>query len=191
MYASSIFTILAAAVASVSALPKGTPTEGNRLPSRTFLTGVTHSVVVGRGGLHFDPENVVAQIGDTVEWHFTAANHSLAQSDFAHPCKPLADGTGFFAGFNFVTAEGQNPNVYQITVVDNSPIWYYCPQTKGNHCQTGQMVGVINQNFDGDKTLANQKVIAAGTGVSIVPPTIQGGKVGGFQRANPNPLSGF
>ncbi|KAL6827916.1 hypothetical protein V8C40DRAFT_243136 [Trichoderma camerunense] len=189
MYASSIFTILAAAVASVSAVP--TPTEGNMLPSRTFLTGVTHSVVVGRGGLHFDPENVVAQIGDTVEWHFTAANHSLAQSDFAHPCKPLADGTGFFAGFNFVTAEGQNPNVYQITVVDNSPIWYYCPQTKGNHCQTGQMVGVINQDFNGDKTLANQKTIAAGTGVSIVPPTIQGGKVGGFQRANPNPLSGF
>ncbi|KAL7955817.1 hypothetical protein V8C34DRAFT_290500 [Trichoderma compactum] len=190
MYASSIFTILAAAVASVSALPKGTPTEGNMLPSRTFLTGVTHSVVVGRGGLRFDPENVVAQIGDTVEWHFTAANHSLAQSDFAHPCKPLADGTGFFAGFNFVTAEGQNPNVYQITVVDNSPIWYYCPQTKGNHCQNG-MLAVINQNFDGDKTLANQKVIAQGTGVSVVPPTIQGGKVGGFQRANPNPLSGF
>ncbi|OPB41735.1 hypothetical protein H0G86_002784 [Trichoderma simmonsii] len=187
MYASSIFTILAAAVASVSAVP--TPTEGNMLPSRTFLTGVTHSVVVGRGGLHFDPENVVAQIGDTVEWHFTAANHSLAQSDFAHPCNPLADGTGFFAGFNFVTAEGQNPNVYQITVVDNSPVWYYCPQPKGEHCVNG-MLGVINQNFDGDKTLSNQKNIAK-SATLVIPPTIQGGKVGGFQRVNPNPLSGF
>ncbi|KAL6803644.1 hypothetical protein J3E68DRAFT_446272 [Trichoderma sp. SZMC 28012] len=187
MYASSIFTILAAAVASVSAVP--TPTEGNMLPSRTFLTGVTHSVVVGRGGLHFDPENVVAQIGDTVEWHFTAANHSLAQSDFAHPCNPLADGTGFFAGFNFVTAEGQNPNVYQITIVDNSPVWYYCPQPKGEHCVNG-MMAVINQDFSSDKTLSNQKNIAK-SATLVIPPTIQGGKVGGFQRANPNPLSGF
>lgn len=189
MIASSIFTILAAAVASVAALPKGTPTEGNMLPSRTFLTGVTHSVVVGRGGLHFDPENVVAEIGDTIEWHFTAANHSLVQSDFAHPCQPLADGTGFFAGFNFVTAEGQNPNVYQITIIDKSPLWYYCPQPKGNHCNSG-MLGVVNQNFDGDKTLSNQKVIAK-TAELIIPPVIQGGRVGGFQRANPNPLSGF
>ncbi|KAL7930803.1 hypothetical protein V8C35DRAFT_312228 [Trichoderma chlorosporum] len=190
MIASTIFTILAAAVASVSALPKGTPTEGKMLPSRTFLTGVTHSVVVGRGGLHFDPENVVAQIGDTVEWHFTPANHSLAQSDFAHPCNPLASGTGFFAGFNFVTAEGQNPNVYQITVVDNSPIWYYCPQPKGQHCVQGGMLGVINQDFSSQNTLSNQKILATGATL-VIPPTIQGGKVGGFQRANPNPLSGF
>ncbi|KAM0254381.1 hypothetical protein ACHAQJ_006850 [Trichoderma viride] len=189
MFASKAFTLLAAAIASVSALPAGTPTVGNTLASRTGWTGVTHSVVVGRGGLHFDPENVVADIGDTIEWHFTPANHSIAQSDFAHPCKPLADGTSFFAGFNFVTAEGQNPNVYQITVVDNNPIWYYCPQTKGNHCQMG-MVGVVNQNFNSQNTLANQKVIAAGTGTSTVG-TIQGSKNGGFTRSNPNPLSGF
>ncbi|KAL7952005.1 hypothetical protein V8C42DRAFT_305906 [Trichoderma barbatum] len=190
MFAFNILTILAAAVASVSALPQGTPTEGKMLPSRTFLTGVTHSVVVGRGGLRFDPENVVAEIGDTIEWHFTAANHSLAQSDFAHPCQPLADYSGFFAGFNFVTAEGQNPNVYQITVVDKSTIWYYCPQPKGDHCTKGGMLGVINQNFDGDKTLANQRVIAQSAQL-IIPSTVQGGRVGGFQRANPNPLSGF
>jgi plastocyanin len=189
MFASKAFALLAAAVASVSALPAGTPTVGNTLASRTGWTGVTHSIVVGRGGLHFDPENVVAEVGDTIEWHFTPANHSIAQSNFANPCTPLADGTSFFAGFNFVTAEGQNPNVYQITVLDNKPIWYYCPQTKGNHCQMG-MVGVINQNFDGQNTLANQKLIAAKTGVSKVG-IIQGGKNGGFTRSNPNPLSGF
>ncbi|PNP42257.1 hypothetical protein TGAMA5MH_05939 [Trichoderma gamsii] len=190
MFASKAFALFAAVIASVSAAPAGTPTTGNDLVSRTGWTGVTHSVVVGRGGLHFDPENVVAEIGDTIEWHFQAANHSIAQSDFAHPCKPLADGTSFFAGFNFFTeGTGQNPNVYQITVIDNNPIWYYCPQTKGNHCQMG-MVGVVNQNFNSQNTLSNQKVIAAGTGVSTVG-TIQGGKNGGFIRANPNPNSGF
>lgn len=188
MFASKAFALITAVIASVSAAPAGTATTGN-LVSRTGWTGVTHSVVVGRGGLHFDPENVVAEIGDTIEWHFTAANHSVAQSDFAHPCKPLADGTSFFSGFNFVTASGQNPNVYQITVIDKNPIWYYCPQTVKNHCQSG-MLGVINQNFNSQNTLSNQKVIAAGTGVSTVG-VVQGGKNGGFIRANPNPLSGF
>ncbi|KAH6605550.1 plastocyanin-like domain-containing [Trichoderma cornu-damae] len=190
MIATKVFALLAAAIASVSAFPAGTPTVGNTLASRTGWTGVTHSVVAGRGGLHFDPDNIVAEVGDVVEIHFTAKNHSVAQSDFAHPCKPLADGSGFFAGFNFVTAEGQNPNVYQFTVLDKDPIWFYCPQTTGNHCQNG-MTAVVNQNFNSDKTLANQRVIAAGTGVSVVPAYIQGGRLGGFQRANPNPLSGF
>ncbi|TFA99786.1 hypothetical protein CCMA1212_008480 [Trichoderma ghanense] len=191
MLSFNVFTILAAAVACVAAFPAGTPTVGNSLGTRTFLTGTTHTIVVGRANsLIFDPENVVAEIGDTIEWHFQAKNHSLAQSDFAHPCQPLADGTGFFAGFNFVTEEGQNPNVYQITIIDNKPIWYYCPQTNGNHCQKG-MLGAINQDFSSENVLSKQKVIAAGTGVSIVPPVIQGGRVGGFQRANPNPLSGF
>ncbi|KAL7792559.1 hypothetical protein V8C37DRAFT_379880 [Trichoderma ceciliae] len=191
MFAFQAFTLLATAIASVSALPAGTPTIGNTLGTRTYLTGVTHSVVAGLGGLRFDPDNVVADVGDIVEVHFLAKNHSIAQSDFAHPCKPLSDGTGFFAGFNFVTSEGQqNPNVYQFTIVDTNPVWYYCPQTTGNHCQNG-MTGVVNQNFNSDKTLANQRIIAAGTGVSIIPPVIQGGKLGGFQRSNPNPLGGF
>lgn len=191
MFASKALALLAAVVASVSAAPSGTPTTGNRLVSRTGWTGVTHSVVAGLGGLHFDPDNVVANPGDVVEIHFLSANHSVAQSDFAHPCKPLSDGTGFFAGFEFVTAEGQqNPNVYQFTVLDTKPIWYYCPQTKGNHCQAG-MTAVINQDFSSQNTLANQRVIAAGTGTSIIPDFIQGGRLGGFSLRNPNPLSGF
>ncbi|KAL6871747.1 hypothetical protein HDV57DRAFT_520455 [Trichoderma longibrachiatum] len=190
MVSFNVFTILAAAVASVTAFPAGTATIGNRLPSRTFLTGVTHSVVAGRGGnLVYDPDNVVAQPGDTVEIHFLAANHSIAQSDFAHPCTPLADGTGLFAGFNFATSEGQNPNVYQFTVIDSSPLWFYCPQPKGAHCTKGMLLAV-NQNFDSQNTLSKQREIAA-TVEPVVPPVIQGGRLGGFQRANPNPLSGF
>ncbi|KAK5994769.1 Extracellular serine-rich protein [Cladobotryum mycophilum] len=174
-----------AAAATVSALPTVTTRDE---PSKTVhLTGVTHSVVAGLGGLRFDPDNVVAEVGDIVEWHFLPKNHSIAQSSFGEPCKPLADGTGFFAGFNFLTQQGQATDVFQLVVEDSSPIWYYCPQTGGNHCQAG-MAGVINQNFNSnDKTLAKYKAAAALTGVSIVPPVQQGGDV----IPNPNPLGGF
>jgi plastocyanin len=152
----------------------------------TTLTGVTHTVVAGLSGLHFDPDNVVAQIGDIVEWIYLPKNHSVAQSSFAQPCKPLAGNAGFFSGFNFATTEGLATDVFQFTVVDNEPVWYYCAQTDGNHCQMG-MAGVINQNFNSPNTLANYIEVAAGTGVSIIPPFEQGGE----QILNPNPLGGF
>jgi plastocyanin len=69
-------------------------------------TGATHSVIAGLGGLHFDPENVVAEIGDIVEFHYLPKNHSVAQSSFGSPCKPIND-NAFFSGF-MPTAEGQN-----------------------------------------------------------------------------------
>ncbi|KAF2396102.1 extracellular serine-rich protein, partial [Trichodelitschia bisporula] len=150
-------------------------------------TGATHTVVAGRAGqLIFDPENVVAEIGDIIEYHYLPKNHSVVQSSFDEPCKPLADGSGFFSGFMPTTPEqGQNPNVFSVTVTDKKPIWFYCSQTVGNHCQMG-MAGVVNQNFDGPNTLAAYKKKAAGTGVSVSPPYIQGGVV----KPNPNPTSG-
>ncbi|KAK1573318.1 extracellular serine-rich protein [Colletotrichum navitas] len=182
----NLTAVLLAAAATVSAAP--TSTSGSKTPSRTtHLTGVTHSVVAGLGGLRFDPDNVVAEIGDIVEWHFLPRNHSVAQSNFADPCTPLADGTSFFSGFNFFTPEGQAPDVFQVVVEDKKPIWYYCAQNVGQHCHSG-MVGVINQNFDSpDFTLAKHKELAAKKGDAIVPPVQQGGYV----VPNPNPLGGF
>ncbi|KAF4981974.1 hypothetical protein FZEAL_2320 [Fusarium zealandicum] len=174
-------------IASVSAAPAASKTTYDTPDSVVSLTGVTHSVNAGLGGLRFDPDNVVAEIGDIVEWHFLPKNHSVAQSSFGEPCEPLGDGTGFFAGFNFVTAEGQADNVFRIVVEDKMPIWYYCPQQMGNHCQSG-MVGVINQNFDNqDFSLRRHKELAAETGLSVIPPVQQGGEV----IPNPNPNGGF
>ncbi|KAH8802822.1 extracellular serine-rich protein [Xylogone sp. PMI_703] len=181
MFATKSIIALLTAAAVVSAAP--TATVGNKV-SRTVLTGVTHSVVAGLGGLHFDPENVVAEIGDIVEWHFLPKNHSVVQSSFGAPCVPES-ATSFFSGFQPIM-EGQAPNVFQIVVTDNKPIWYYCAQTNGNHCQAG-MAGVINQNFNSPNTLAAYKANAALTGTSVIPPVIQGG----FVIPNPNPLGGF
>jgi plastocyanin len=151
-------------------------------------TGATHTVVAGLGGLHFDPENVVAEIGDIVEFHYLAANHSVVQSSFAQPCVPQAGG-GFFSGFMPTPAGQQNPNVFTIDVTDKKPIWFYCSQTKGDHCQMG-MAGVINQDFNGPNTLSAYKAAAAlqlGKQQSISPPFVGGGIV----KPNPNPLGGF
>ncbi|KIE03974.1 extracellular serine-rich protein, partial [Metarhizium majus ARSEF 297] len=181
----AIATLLLAAAASAAPTPSNTsPSDATKT---TTLTGVTHSVVAGLGGLRFDPENVVAEIGDIVEWHFLPQNHSLAQSSFAEPCKPLADGTGFFPGFEFATSQGQARNVFRLQVKDKKTIWYYCPQQKGNHCQQG-MAGVINQNFDNPNlSLQKYKEAAALTGTSVIPPVKNVGKV----IPNPNPNGGF
>ncbi|KAH8753802.1 extracellular serine-rich protein [Diaporthe sp. PMI_573] len=172
MFRRAVFAILGATVI-VSAGPSLTAVSS---PSKTATTtGVTHSVLAGLGGaLVFDPENVVAEIGDVVEWHFLPKNHSVAQSSFANPCVPQSSVTPpFFSGF-FPVDQGEADNVFQIVVKDKRPIWYYCAQTTGNHWQSG-MAGVINQHFDSSDTLAAYKAKAAETNSSIVPSEIQGG----------------
>lgn len=181
MFTSIISAAALLAAGTTSAAPTFTTHQN---PSRTVpLTGVTHTVVAGLGGLRFDPDNVVAEVGDVIQWNFNPKNHTVAQSNFADPCRPLADGTSFFPGFAFATQEGPSPDVFQLVVENKDTIWYYCPQTTGDHCQNG-MVGVINQNFDNpDVTLAKHRELAAKTGKSVIPAVIQGGQV----IKNPNP----
>ncbi|KAK6513142.1 hypothetical protein TWF506_009308 [Arthrobotrys conoides] len=193
MFASKTVTIFAAALATlystVSAAP--TPTKNDITARQVAPSGATHSVVVGRGGLRFDPENIVAYPGDVVEFHYLPRNHSVAQSNFANPCQPIGP-TAFFSGFVPI-AEGQAPDVFQITIEDRNPIWFYCSQTTGNHCQSG-MSGVINQNFDSNEfTLARYKANAAEIGgVSTSPEVVgYGGNLNARVVPNPNPLSGF
>lgn len=127
-------------------------------PSQIRSTGVVHRITVGstveNNGLHFEPQNVVAEPGDYIEWHFNPKNHTVVQSSFDKPCEPL-DG-GVFSGFNFKTEGKEAENVFTIQVQNRDPFWYYCSQPTGDHCQKG-MSGVINQNFNGDKTLAAYK----------------------------------
>ncbi|KAL2838799.1 hypothetical protein BJY01DRAFT_250774 [Aspergillus pseudoustus] len=183
---------LAVLALASTALAAPTLTTHQEYTPTVSLTGVTHTVVAGLGNsLTFSPDNVVAEIGDVVEWHFLPANHSVAQSNFANPCVPLdddIDGTtgtssSFFPGFAFATSNGQQADdVFQIVVEDNNPIWYYCPQ--GAHCQAG-MSGVINQDFDGRATLAEYKRESVET-VTVIPDEVNGQPI-----ANPNPLGGF
>lgn len=153
------FTSVAVAATTLLGLTSAAPPT---VPS----TGVVHRIFAGstveNNGLHFEPQNVVAEIGDLIEFHFLPKNHTVVQSSFDKPCEPLEGGKGIFSGFNFKTDVGEAPNVFQFTVQNKEPFWYYCSQTVGNHCQSG-MSGVINQNFNSDKTLDAYKANAKNT----------------------------
>lgn len=62
------------------------------------------SISVGDGGLIFNPEVVTADPGDLLQFYFYPKEHSVAQSTFSSPCKPLTGGV--YSGFMPETAEG-------------------------------------------------------------------------------------
>ena len=167
--------------------PRQLPLRNHQFPE-LFRSPVSHTPFSqDLNGLNYEPSNVVAQVGDIVQFQFLPKNHTVTQSNFDKPCEPLTDAatgaiTGFNSGFNFAIAEGVNKDVFQIVIEDSKPIWYYCAQTKGNHCQMG-MVGAINQNFDSDKTLSVFKESAMKTEATVFNPTVQGGN----KVVNPNP----
>jgi plastocyanin len=173
------FTFIALAATALLGLSTAAPTN-NVIRS----TGVIHRIFAGsqtaNKGLHFEPENVVAEIGDYVEFHFLPKNHSIVQSTFEKPCEPLGGTESVFSGFRFNTSMGEADNVFTFQVASKKPFWYYCSQVNGNHCQMG-MSGVINQDFySRDKTLAKYKEASKGT-VTKQPSTdimlSQGGEV--------------
>ncbi|KAB5555028.1 hypothetical protein GE09DRAFT_1033114 [Coniochaeta sp. 2T2.1] len=120
----------------------------------------SYNVTVGKGGqLKFDPETLTASVGDTITYQFFArvsytrghrleSNHAVAQSSFNEPCQPLAGGV--FSGFTpNLSPDVASPTTFTITVNDTKPIWIYCPQTNGDHCQKG-MVHSINAPSSGN-----------------------------------------
>ncbi|KAK4159815.1 hypothetical protein QBC43DRAFT_326382 [Cladorrhinum sp. PSN259] len=113
------------------------------LAAASVAQAANYDVTVGKGGLKFDPPTLNAAAGDTITYYFYAKNHSVTQSSFNEPCQPLSG--GFFSGF----VPTESPDVpsrttFTITVQDAArPIWVYCSQATGNHCQSG-MVQAIN-----------------------------------------------
>ena len=66
--------------------------------------------------------------------------HTVSQAAFDKPCQPL-DG-GFSSGF-IHTNSTPSGVTFEVTVKDNKPVWFYCAQVTGQHCQNG-MVGSFN-----------------------------------------------
>ena len=107
--------------------------------------GATIKVTVGAGGvLQYSPNNLVAAVGTAVEFDFFPKNHTVTQSSFANPCHPLSG--GFFSGF-VPTKDSPSGTSFTIIVNDTKPIWFYCGQTTGNHCQSGMPTPVPSHAF--------------------------------------------
>ncbi|KAJ2967601.1 hypothetical protein NUW58_g10412 [Xylaria curta] len=115
----------------------------------SLATAANIEVTVGQGGkLEFNPPDLKAQIGDTVTYKFFAKNHAVAQSTFADPCQLQEN--GIFSGFTPTDSPDiAAPTDFTITINDTKPLWFYCPQTNGNHCQKG-MVHSINAPATGN-----------------------------------------
>jgi plastocyanin len=101
-------------------------------------------VIVGGGPLQYNPNQVTAQVGDTVTFVFKQANHTATESTLQDPCSPKAG--GFDSGFIPVAADvTEDFPLAQFNVVDTNPRFVYCKQA--NHCQQG-MVFAINAGSD-------------------------------------------
>jgi plastocyanin len=161
--------------------PPSSPTKSSgAAPSSTgTATPGVHTVEAGNGNLAYSPSSITAAVGETIEFHFFPPLHSVAQGDFATPCTPPANGTGFFSG-DITTSSGENTNVFTIKINDTNPIWFYC--VIPTHCQAG-MSGVINPPADGSMTLAQYQLAAGKVASSVAPASVQGGVLGPVKAA--------
>ncbi|TVY25617.1 putative GPI-anchored cupredoxin [Lachnellula hyalina] len=102
-----------------------------------------HNVVVGaEGKLLYKDNQIIASIGDIIRFDFNSTNHTVTQSTLQKPCEPLKDGfdTGF-THFNNQSRTGVLPTVDFVVSV-STPLWFYCAQPKGTHCQKGMVLGI-------------------------------------------------
>lgn len=71
------------------------------------VQAATIRIDVGKSGLAFSPNMVTASVGDVLEYHFFAINHSVVNGAFDTPCAPVTSG-GFFSGFMPTSGGGEN-----------------------------------------------------------------------------------
>ncbi|RMZ76388.1 hypothetical protein DV737_g4860, partial [Chaetothyriales sp. CBS 132003] len=145
------------AVAAAQAYP--TSSSAYTPPVGELLVQVV-SVSDANGSLKYFPNSVQAPVGSIVQFQFHPKNHTVTESTFAEPCKPVAlvnaslitaTRPGLKSGFQPVSLSDTETPVYNVLINDTKPIWVYCGQT--NHCQKG-MAMVINQNLSStDKTI--------------------------------------
>ncbi|KAM7224479.1 hypothetical protein V8F06_000260 [Rhypophila decipiens] len=134
---------------SLLPVPTGTPTASSSTTgtSTTSTTSgpATHSVAVGAEGFVFSPNQIKANVGDTIRYVFYPGGHSVARSDFKFPCIPYEYAglhrTGFWSGTK--TPQAATGNVwYDVKVNDTDPIFFYCAAP--GSCVDHHMIGVVN-----------------------------------------------
>ncbi|KAJ7273668.1 hypothetical protein B0H12DRAFT_1007567 [Mycena haematopus] len=100
-------------------------------------TGATHTVIVAptQGVFRMVPFATNASVGDTIEFHWGANEHTVTKSSALLPCNKSSEAPVFASG------EHNESFVFTQVVNDTQPTFYYCG-TPG-HCEKG-MFGVIN-----------------------------------------------
>ncbi|KAK4081177.1 uncharacterized protein Triagg1_2709 [Trichoderma aggressivum f. europaeum] len=126
--------------------------------------------------LAFSPDSVTAKVGDILDFHFHAINHSVVMGDFANPCAPAKTG-GFFSGFMPVSGgSGEADESFQVKVNSTDPIFFYCAQNTFSHCKNSGMSGVVNGPSSGN-TLAAYRSAAKNVKSASNPASVFGGQL--------------
>src|ERR1700722_6774591 len=151
-----------------------------------------HIVTVGYlGNFQFNPEVVYASIGDTISFEFFPSNHSIVRGEYfksqacrdgsCNPCIPyelIHPGKEGFNSGNIISQATENVcykiirliliakvPTFNITIEDNSPIWFYC--TALGSCHPNGMVGTINPGKG--ESIIKQKQAAANAPFQLLP----------------------
>jgi len=100
-------------------------------------TGATHTVIVAptQGVFRMVPFATNASVGDTIEFHWGANEHTVTKSSALLPCNKSSEAPVFASG------EQNLSFVFTQVVNDTNPTFYYCGTP--THCEKG-MFGVIN-----------------------------------------------
>jgi len=100
-------------------------------------TGSTHTVIVAptQGVFRFVPFATNASVGDTIEFHWGANEHTVTKSSALLPCNKSSEAPVFASG------EHNESFVFTQVVNDTNPTFYYCGTP--THCEKG-MFGIVN-----------------------------------------------
>lgn len=84
----------------------------------------------------FDPSDVTAAAGDSVQFQIWQTNHTIVQSTFEGPCKPASDTA--IASANFMVPKDEEDEIptFTVKVADaKTPMYFY--DAAEDHCQMG------------------------------------------------------
>jgi len=163
--------------------------------------GAVHTVVVGgTGKILFTPNNIAAAPRDTIVFQFQQKNHSVIQSAFADPCRPINAANaslpaGFNSGYFPVGANDTDFPTWNLTINDTSPIWAYCGQTSpSSHCGLGMVLAInaVNEsarNFSAFQALAEQLNGTATSASASTSPSSTGAPSGALSLRIPSILT--
>ncbi|EMC95512.1 hypothetical protein BAUCODRAFT_157927 [Baudoinia panamericana UAMH 10762] len=138
--------VLVAWVAALGAVyAQETGANNASTPTATQGEITVHYVTVGKLQNQFQPNSILAVPGDIVSFQFWPGNHSVIEAAYGYPCIPIADvtgQTGFYSGWQPTNDTTGTQTVYNVTVNDTSPVFYYCGAP--GSCIGWGMLGVIN-----------------------------------------------
>ncbi|KAL2258146.1 hypothetical protein VTK26DRAFT_8672 [Humicola hyalothermophila] len=150
---------------------KSTSTSSRTTPTPTTSTTsgpATHTVLVGANDHRFDPDEITANVGDTVQFKFYPPGHRVVRAEFGFPCIPFEYANVHEKGFDSGMIEPQvinDPPTFEVKVNSSEPIFFYCAAP--GSCINYKMIGVINANET--QTLDEQLKVAETVGYQLAP----------------------